>query len=287
MQHSSDKALVLKDGRTLGYAEYGDPKGTPIILFHGTPGSRLCGVMFDHVAQEHQARIIAADRPGYATSSPVRHGTLLGYVDDVLELADALHLDTFALLGTSGGGPFALACAAKISNRVRCCGLMSAIGPLALPHSMDGMMSVNRIFFTLARFLPVLPGVLVPGQFKSSMKSLQDYIDAGTSPLADVPPVVFAQMMADQQEAVRAGGKGISFDFGILTHNWGFPLEQIHTRVFMWHGAEDNLAPVALARYVAEHIPGCVIKVIPGAGHAGTYSYVGEAIGTLARAIHL
>jgi len=281
MQHASEKALVLKDGRTLGYAEYGDPLGTPILLFHGTPGSRLCGVMFDRVAQAYQARIIAADRPGYATSSPVHHTTLLGYVADVRALADALHVDTFATLGASGGGPFALACAAKLPDRVRCCGLMSAIGPLALPHSMDEMMSVNRLFFTLARFLPALPGVLVPRQFKSSMKSLQHAIDEGTSPLADVPPVVFAQMMADQQEAVRVGGKGISFDFGMLTHEWGFPLEQIHTRVFMWHGAEDKLAPVALARYVAERIPGCVIKVIAGAGHAGTYSYADEVIATL------
>jgi pimeloyl-ACP methyl ester carboxylesterase len=64
--------------------------------------------------------------------------------------------------------------------------------------------------------------------------------------------------MADQVEAVRAGGKGITFDFGILTHEWGFPLEQIHTRVWLWHGAEDNLAPLALARYTASHIPGCV-----------------------------
>ena len=283
MQRASDRTLDLKDGRTLGYAEYGEQVGTPILLFHGTPGSRLEGGLFERAAQAYHVRIIVADRPGYATSSPMRHGSLLGYVADVVTLVDALHIDTFAVLGASGGGPFALACAAKIPERVRCCGLMSAIGPLALPHSMDDMISVNRIFFTLARFMPALPGILVPRQFKSSMKSLQSYIDKGTSPMADVPPEVFAQLMADQLEAVRAGGKGITFDFGILTHEWGFPLEQIHTRVWMWHGAEDNLAPVALARYVAEHIPGCVIKVIPNAGHAGTYACADEVMRTLAQ----
>lgn len=206
---------------------------------------------------------------------------MLGYAEDVVALADALHIDTFAVLGASGGGPFALACAAKIPERVRCCGLMSAIGPLALPHSMEGMASVNRIFFTLARFMPALPGILVPGQFKSSMKSLQKYLDEGTSPLADVPPEVFAQLMADQLEAVRAGGKGITFDFSILTHDWRFPLEKIHTRVSMWHGAEDNLAPVALARYLTEHIPGCVIKIIPHVDHAGTFACADEVMRTL------
>ncbi len=281
MQRASNRTLVLQDRRTLGYAEYGEQEGTPILLFHGTPGSRLEGVLFEHAAQASHVRIIVADRPGYATSSPMRHGSLLGYVEDVVALVDALHIDTFGVLGVSGGGPFALACAAKIPERVRCCGLMSAIGPLTLPHSMDNMISVNRIMFTLARFMPALPGILVPRQFKSSMKSLQSYIDKGTSPMADVPPEVFAQLMADQLEAVRAGGKGITFDFDILTHEWGFPLEQIHTRVSMWHGAEDNLAPLALARYVAEHIPGCAIKVIPNAGHAGTYACADEVLRTL------
>lgn len=110
---------------------------------------------------------------------------------------------------------------------------------------------------------------------------MQKYIDEGTSPLADVPPVIFAPMMADQLEAVRTGGKGISFDFDILTREWGFQLENIHTKVSMWHGAEDNLAPVALALYVAEHIPNCVIKFIPKAGHAGTFACADEVMSTL------
>ncbi len=148
---------------------------------------------------------------------------------------------------------------------------------------MNGMASVNRIVFTLARFMPALPGVFLPRQIKSSMKSMQKYIDEGTSPLADVPPRVFAQLIADQLEAVRVGGKGITFDMGIVTREWGFKLEEIHTRVTMWHGAADNLAPVALARYVAEHIPGCVIKLIPSAGHAGTFSCADEVMGTLVR----
>jgi pimeloyl-ACP methyl ester carboxylesterase len=88
-------------------------------------------------------------------------------------------------------------------------------------------------------------------------------------------------MMADQLEAVRNGGKGISFDFGILTRDWGFPLEKIQTPISMWHGAEDDLTPVALARYISEHIPDCAIKIVPGAGHAGTYSCVDEVINTL------
>jgi pimeloyl-ACP methyl ester carboxylesterase len=91
------------------------------------PGSLLAGKMFGQVAQEQQTRIHVADRPGYTTSSPVRHGTLLGYVADVSALVDALQVDTFAVLGVSGGAPFALACAAKIPERK----LLARQGPLS------------------------------------------------------------------------------------------------------------------------------------------------------------
>jgi pimeloyl-ACP methyl ester carboxylesterase len=277
----ASKTMVLSDGRTLGYTEYGVPTGTPIILFHGTPGSRLGGAMFDEVARAHRVHLVAADRPGYATSSPLPRGTLLGYVSDVVALADSLHLERFAVLGVSGGAPFALACAAKIPERVTCCGLMSGIGPLAIPHSMDGMASVNRIVFTLARFMPALVGTMLPGQIKTSMKSVQKYIERRESPVDDVSPTAFAQLVADQLEAVRTGGKGITFDMSIVARDWGITLERIETKVYMWHGAEDNLAPVALARYVAEHIPGAVIKFIPGAGHTGTFACAGGVIETL------
>jgi pimeloyl-ACP methyl ester carboxylesterase len=281
VEQISDKTMTLKDGRTVGYAEYGAATGAPVILFHGMPGSRRSGAIFDEVAQAHGAHIVVADRPGYALSSPVPRGSLSKYVEDVAALADTLHFDRFAVLGVSGGGPFALACAAKIPERVNCCGLMSTIGPLALPHALEGMASINRFVFSLARFWPALPGALLPGQIRSSMKSSQKYIDEGKSPAADVSPAVFARLAMDQLEAVRAGGKGITFDMRILTHDWGFALESIRTPVYMWHGADDNLAPAALARYVAEHIPGCTFKLVPNAGHAGTLACADEVMAAL------
>jgi pimeloyl-ACP methyl ester carboxylesterase len=281
VEPNTDTSITLNDGRVLAYAEYGDPNGQPIILFHGTPGSRLSGALFDSVGREHSGRILAADRPGYARSSPIRNGTLLVYVNDVVALADTLHLDKFAVLGVSGGAPYALACASTIPERVTCCALMSAIGPLGMPHSLDGMVTVNRIVFSIARLSPDLVGALLPGQVKASMKSIQKLIDEGKSPMPDISPTIFAQLMADQFEAVRAGGKGIAFDMRNMTHDWDFPLEAITTKVYMWHGEEDNLAPVALARYLAEHIPGCSIHYVAGAGHAGTFACAGEVMEAL------
>lgn len=110
--------MTLKDGRTLGYAEYGESTGTPVIGFHGMPGSRLVMKSVEKAALAARARIIAPDRPGYGLSQPDKHGTLLGYVDDIVELADTLKIDRFAVMGVSGGGPYPLACAYKIPQRV-------------------------------------------------------------------------------------------------------------------------------------------------------------------------
>src|SRR5512147_1031413 len=103
---ATNKTLTLKDGRTLGYAEFGEPTGTPVIGFHGMPGSRLMMQTLEKAAQINSVRLIAPDRPGYGLSQANPHGTLLGYVDDVVQLVDALQLDRFAVLGVSGGGPY-------------------------------------------------------------------------------------------------------------------------------------------------------------------------------------
>lgn len=277
------EAIALPDGRTLGYAEYGDPSGSPVVLFHGMPGSRLFGLNFDAVARRAHARILAADRPGYGTSSRLRRGSLLDHVRDVTALVDALHVDTFGALGVSGGAPFALACAAELPGRVRRCALMSAIGPLALTHGTNGMARANRTFFRLGQYMPSLVAVLVVRQVRRSRASMERLVDEGTSPLPDVPPEAFAVMMADQFEAVRAGSQGVKSDMRIVTHGWGFPLEQVRVPVAMWHGANDDLAPLSSARYVAEHVLAGTITIVPGVGHAGTLACADEALVFLMR----
>jgi pimeloyl-ACP methyl ester carboxylesterase len=259
--------LTLKDGRTLAYAEYGASTGTPIIGFHGMPGSRLVMQSVEKAALAAHAHIIAPDRPGYGFSQPNKHGTLLGYVDDVVELADALQIDRFAVMGVSGGGPYPLACAYKIPQRVTVAALVSGIGPLSLPNSTRGMVRMNRIMFTVGHLSPALTGRLLPRLIRSSLPSMEQHVQSGTSPSPDLSPEVFAIMTADQREAIRAGGQGVIFDMKILWRPWGFRFEDIHTRVYLWHGLADDLAPVSLAQYMADHVPGCEATFYPGEGH--------------------
>lgn len=284
MMNESDKTIKLKDGRAVGYIETGDPAGTPLILFHGMPGSRLGARIFDQAACATRVRIIGADRPGYSMSDSLRSGTLLGYVNDVVELADTLSIERFVVMGVSGGRPYALACAYQIPERLTSAALMSTIGPLWLPNSLKDMVTPNRVMFTLGRFAPGLFGAILPRMLKSSLPSLDKHKQAGTSPVSDVSPEVFALLIDDQRESVRTGGKGLVFDMRNYWRAWGFRFEDIKAKVYLWHGEADNLAPVALARYLADHIAGCEAHYIPGAGHTGTFQYAEEILKTLVRA---
>lgn len=127
---STSATHTLPSGRKLGYAEYGLPTGTPIIYQHGFPGSRLEAAYLDRAANRVGARIIAIDRPGFGWSSPVKERTVLSSADDVRSLADHLRLQRFGVMGVSGGGPYALACARALpADRLRAVSIICGLGP--------------------------------------------------------------------------------------------------------------------------------------------------------------
>ncbi len=102
---ATGKTLTLRDGRTLGYAEYGDPRGTPVFLCHGTPGSRLDRHPDETIATSLGVRLIVPDRPGYGLSSFQTGRSLLDWPADLDQLADSLGIGRFAVVGVSGGDP--------------------------------------------------------------------------------------------------------------------------------------------------------------------------------------
>lgn len=284
--HEAEGSRVrLKDGRRLGYAEYGDPAGFPIFAFHGMPGSRLGIKPFHAAAQAAGARLIAPERPGYPLSTPKPRASLLDYPDDIIELADWLSIERFTVMGVSGGAPYALACAYKLANRLTAVGVVSGIGPLTAPNSTRNMVGPNRVMFTLARFSPGLAAFLIARLVRLSLPSMQKHIQGGTSPMSDLSPEFFAAMAADQAEAVREGRQGIAHDLRMLWQPWGFRFEDVRTRVYLWHGEADNLAPAALAHYVTERIPDCQAVFYPNEGHTDPLSrHADDIIQTLVTA---
>ena len=137
----TNQQIKLKDGRLLGYTEYGAREGKPVFYFHGFPGSRLDWPFSDadDSATQLNARIIAVDRPGMGLSDFKPGRKILDWPDDVIELADALQVDHFGVLGISGGGPYATTCAYKIPERLTTTAIVSGMGPLEAPRIKEGM----------------------------------------------------------------------------------------------------------------------------------------------------
>ncbi len=141
---------VLSCGRRV---EYGDLKGLPVFALHGTPGSRLMFALSDHAARDRGLRLIAPERPGYGLSDYRHSATLFDHARDIATLAEALGFEQFAIIGVSGGGPYAVAVAAALPRRVT---LLALVGPIA-DHGRQIRMSRGRrlLFGNLVR-LPVV-----------------------------------------------------------------------------------------------------------------------------------
>lgn len=117
---TNNQQIKLRDGRLLGYAEFGDADGEPILCFHGAHSSRLSGKVLAPVATRLNARVIDVDRPGFGLSDFKSGRQISDWPDDVIELADALRLNRFAVLGLSLGGAYAAACGLRIRNCMVC-----------------------------------------------------------------------------------------------------------------------------------------------------------------------
>ena len=148
-----DRTIRLRDGRQMAYAEWGDLAGRPVVLLHGTPASRL--ICLDEDATEAAGvRLFTVDRPGYGFSDPQPDRTVLGWVDDFIELADRLVLPPCPVVGWSGGGPYALALGFRLPDRITRIGLAAASGPTdPIPgiRETGGMSAGARAAFELLR----------------------------------------------------------------------------------------------------------------------------------------
>ena len=270
-----DFTMTLADGRQLGYCELGDPEGLPLLLFHGTPGSRKVFSPDDALSQIPGLRLILPDRPGYGLSTPKPNRTLLDWADDVGELADHLGLDRFAILGISGGGPHALACAYAIPDRLTATLVLVSPSPTSFPGATRGQTFGNRLGGWLGRNTPALGRWLTNTQRSTFQKDPDGYIQVVARQMAPPDQKILEDEAArkvladDFGEAFRQGGDA-TFEDGLLTVNasdWGFALDEIPVPVHLWHGAEDILVTVAMGEFLAQEIPQAQARIVPGAGH--------------------
>ena len=157
MAIKTDNQHRLRDGCSLGYAEYGDPEGRPVVHFHGLPSSRFEGdrPAVDEIATRLHARVIVVERPGIGLSTYQPY-TIASWPDIVCEFADALHLDRFAAMGLSSGGKYVAACAWKIPHRLTAAGIVSGNCPYDLPGARETLTKQDRQLYGLAEKAPWL-----------------------------------------------------------------------------------------------------------------------------------
>jgi pimeloyl-ACP methyl ester carboxylesterase len=266
---------TLSDGRRLGFDQHGPVTGIPLFLFHGVPSSRLDWYLFGttELTRQLNLRVIAVDRPGIGCSSPRSDARLMDWPADVATLADRLGLTRFGVLGYSGGGPFALACARLLPERLTAVGVVSG----ELSHNVAGVMAsmstASRQFFTLCRFAPSLGRGLLMLMGMSARRDSEQFL---AQMLASLPAPDRRVMtdsakqrafLATVREALRQGPRGAQEDAAQVVRPWGFQLEEIAVPVHLWHGQADQNAPVAMGHYLAQHLPQCHAAFYPNEGH--------------------
>jgi pimeloyl-ACP methyl ester carboxylesterase len=281
----TDKTIRLPDGRHLGYAEYGDPEGMPLLYFYGTPGSRLQAKLFDAPARDAGVRMVAPDRPGLGLSDFQPKRTILDWAHDVEVLTDRLHLERFAVMGISGGGPYAAATAYQLPERVTKLALVSSVCPLTFPDATTGMLPAVRLVFRLARCAPWAVSLMMQNMARSGKQPERARKRALSSrlPLADIAVLeqdeFWQMLLAGSREAFRHGTRGASWDVVLCACSWGFRLEEIQVPTLLWHGEADVNAPVSMGRALARTIPNCRATFVPTEGHLSlARKYMGEIL---------
>ena len=267
--------INLPDGRTLAYADRGPADGAPLVFHHGTPGSRLGHHPDASVYEDSGVRAVTYDRAGYGLSDRLEGRDVAAVAADVAALADALGFERFAVMGVSGGGPHALACAALLGGRVSRAAVMVTPAPYG-DEGFDflaGMTQTNVDEFGAALAGPAqIEAYLAP--YVEMLQTKPEAIIAELAAELPAPdqatlarPEVREMMAMNWQEASRQGSAGWMDDDLAFTRPWGFDLADVGVEVRMWQGELDVLAPEAHGRYVAEQLPNATFEVAQGKGH--------------------
>ncbi len=279
--------LRALDGHVIAVEILGDDDATPVLLCHGLGDSRLSAHTLQHAARELGLRVIAPDRPGIGGTERRRLSQLADWADDATVVLDALRVDPAALLGISGGGPFAAACAARIPARVRSLMLVCPLGLAEWPTV--GMAQGERLSLALATHAPAFGGWSMGRLAALARRSPDIFLWLATTNLPDVDiralqqPGMRESFLTCYIEAFRRGGWGTAQDLRLLTRPWGFDLGSITAPTSIHHGDADTTVPVQHARLYAQAIPGALLQIHSGEGHISILSHPHDILAALSQ----
>ncbi len=273
-------ATRLSDGRDLGWASFGDPDGDTVFWFHGSPGARAqLPHDIEQYAVEHQLRIVGVERPGTGHSTPHRYSQIIDFVPDLVELADNIDADQFACVGLSGGGPFVLACAHELPDRMTTGVVLGGVGPT---RGIDAVVSHTLALVPASVVLNATSkqlGNLTAGLIKR-VKHLAD-------PLVDVffslqpgdrsefanRPLDKRQFTADLIDACERSGLESPFqDLVLFGRHWGFELARIRQPITFYGGSSDVIVPYVHAERQSKRVKNARLRTMEGRGHFAGYT---------------
>lgn len=283
-----EATVALPDGRRLGWAEFGDPDGDPVVWFHGTPGGRRqLPPDAPRAGLEHGFRFIGIDRPGTGASTTHQYRRVADVVPDVAALLDHLGIDRFAVGGLSGGGPFALACCWGLPDRVVAGAVMGGLGPTRGRERAYGYPQLLVPFEPVMRHLARPLGELLTLAARPIRPFMPPVFDAWArvGPTADRHvlrrPDLRAVLLHDLVEAIDGGLRAPLFDLVVFGRDWGFSLRDIDVPVVFWHGDADGIVPFIHGSHQAGLVPDGRLRVCTNGGHFSGFALVDDVLSEL------
>jgi pimeloyl-ACP methyl ester carboxylesterase len=281
----------LTGGRRLGYAEYGDPSGPVVLWFHGTPGARRqFPLLGRRAAEELGLRVVLVERPGSGLSDPHPYDAVADWATDMAQVADALGAERLGVVGLSGGGPYALACAATppLASRVAAVAVLGGVIPSVGPDATaTGAIDLTRRFAPMLSLLRQPMAVLVAGVVTPILPFLHYATRAYSSitPEGDqrvfADPEMRAMFVDDLVLAAKGRAQGIVDDLRLFGRDWGFRLADVKVPVRWWHGDADQFVPLGDAQAAASRLPDAELILRPGESHLGSFAAADEVLGVI------
>lgn len=267
--------IAVGEDRRLGFAEFGAPNGRAMFWLHGTPGARRQIPAEARVfAERENIRLIGVDRPGIGSSTPYQYDCVLDFADDLRTIADTLGIDQMAVIGLSGGGPYALACAAGMPDRVIAVGVLGGVAPATGPDAVrGGLVSLGT------RVAPLLEvaGTRISGLATALIWMVRPVAStaldlyASVSPEADrhllLRPEFKAMFLDDLLNGSRKQLAAPFSDIVLFAREWGFRLADVTAPVHWWHGDHDHIVPFAHGEHVVSRLPNAKLYHLPDESH--------------------
>ncbi len=280
----SEGTVELPDRRRLGFAEYGIRGGIAVFHFHGWPGGRFYD-MAGRALAETNAWMLTLERPGVGISDPQPGRQLLDWPNDVAAFADRMGIERFAVVGTSAGAPYALACSYQLADRVPVVGLQCGFCPLVEEPSLDHLLP-DDWRDAIQRYRSDPDGVL-----GEDAQRLEERAARWANDQRGLFIELFGEPVEGDRQAYEQfrgywmrilaatyGTTPSTDEYRIIYEPWGFAPGDVTAPVHAWHGDSDESAPVGLIEAVVERLPNAALTVYPGEGHYLSASHHAEML---------